>query len=170
VYVFLCYLYGHILISVYSTPETFDIVQSTLSAAARKNLAEISKVLTQISSGQLFGDNDPCLTPINSFVGTAINDFSKWFLEGIKHIPRFVTEIKTCPVVANVADADAQFHANEFLDVTVQPRPVYISPNEVYSLHSLLAQNLDKLVRNLFLKQRWSLTCHRYRVVKMICD
>ncbi|KIJ56777.1 hypothetical protein M422DRAFT_72916 [Sphaerobolus stellatus SS14] len=111
------------------TPETFDIVPSTLSAAARKNLAEISKILTQISSGHLFGDNDPCLIPINSFVDTAIKDFSRWFLE-----------------VANVADAEAQLHAHEFLDVTVQPKPVYISPNEVYTLHSLLAQNMEKLI------------------------
>jgi Ras GTPase-activating-like protein IQGAP2/3 len=48
--------------------------------------------------------------------------------------------------VANVADAETQFHAHEFLDVTVQPKPVYISPNEVYSMHLLLAQHLDKLV------------------------
>lgn len=49
-------------------------------------------------------------------------------------------------VVANVSDAETQFHAHEFLDVTVQPKPVYISPNEVYSMHTLLAQNLSSLV------------------------
>lgn len=49
--------------------------------------------------------------------------------------------------VANVPDAETQFHAHEFLDVTVQPKPVYISPNEVYSMHTLLAQHLDHLVQ-----------------------
>ena len=63
-------------------PETFDIVSSTISAVARKNLSEISKMLIQISSGQLFGDSDPCLMPINSFVESAIKQFSRWFLEG----------------------------------------------------------------------------------------
>ncbi|KAF8529115.1 ras GTPase-activating protein [Hysterangium stoloniferum] len=111
------------------TPETFDIVSSTVDGASRKNLAEISKILTQISSGQLFGDDDPCLTPINGFVESAISQMSRWFLE-----------------IANVPDAETQFHAHEFLDVTVQPKPVYISPNEVYSMHLLLAQHLDKLV------------------------
>lgn len=48
--------------------------------------------------------------------------------------------------VANVSDAETQFHAHEFLDVTVQPKPVYISPNEVYSMHTLLAQHLNHLV------------------------
>lgn len=58
-----------------------------------------------------------------------------------------------CPVihltgllVADVPDAETQYHANEFLDVTVQPKPIYISPNEVYAMHGLLAQHIDNLV------------------------
>ena len=47
--------------------------------------------------------------------------------------------------VADVQDAESQFHANEFLDVATQPKPIYISPNEVYSMHSLLSQHLDRL-------------------------
>ena len=53
----------------------------------------------------------------------------------------------TWAVVANVPDAETQYHAHEFLDVTVQPRPIYISPNEVYAMHGLLAQHIDRLVR-----------------------
>lgn len=48
--------------------------------------------------------------------------------------------------VANVPDAETQYHAHEFLDATVQPKPIYISPNEVYAMHTLLAQHLDQLV------------------------
>ena len=48
--------------------------------------------------------------------------------------------------VANVPDAETQYHAHEFLDVTVQPKPIYISPNEVYAMHTLLAQHIDFLV------------------------
>jgi hypothetical protein len=51
------------------------------------------------------------------------------------------------PLVANVTDAETQYHAHEFLDVTVQPKPIYISPNEVYAMHGLLAQYIDHLVR-----------------------
>ena len=50
-------------------------------------------------------------------------------------------------LVADVPDAETQYHANEFLDVTVQPKPIYISPNEVYAMHGLLAQHIDHLVR-----------------------
>jgi hypothetical protein len=53
------------------------------------------------------------------------------------------------PSVANVTDAETQYHAHEFLDVTVQPKPIYISPNEVYAMHGLLAQHIDRLVRSL---------------------
>jgi hypothetical protein len=49
-------------------------------------------------------------------------------------------------LVADVPDAETQYHANEFLDVTVQPKPIYISPNEVYAMHGLLAQHIDSLV------------------------
>lgn len=49
-------------------------------------------------------------------------------------------------LVADIPDAEAQYHANEFLDVAVQPKPIYISPNEVYSMHTLLSQNLDRIV------------------------
>lgn len=50
--------------------------------------------------------------------------------------------------VADVQDAEAQYNANEFLDVAVQPKPIYISPNEVYSMHSLLSQHLEVLAPN----------------------
>ena len=52
--------------------------------------------------------------------------------------------------VADVPDAETQYHAHEFLDVTVQPKPIYISPNEVYAMHGLLAQHIDQLVRCFF--------------------
>lgn len=51
----------------------------------------------------------------------------------------------TLYLVADVQNAEAQYHANEFLDVAVQPKPIYISPNEVYSMHSLLSQHLERL-------------------------
>src|SRR6266851_10083739 len=53
----------------------------------------------------------------------------------------------TRSVVADVPDAETQYHTHEFLDVTVQPKPIYISPNEVYAMHGLLAQHIDRLVR-----------------------
>ncbi|KAH8113457.1 hypothetical protein DFH11DRAFT_1602139 [Phellopilus nigrolimitatus] len=109
-------------------PETFDIVPNTIDIADRKNLAQISKMLSQITQGKEFGEDDPCLSPLNKYVAEAIKQMRTWIFE-----------------VANVPDAETQYHANEFLDVAVQPKPIYISPNEVYSMHSLLSQNLERL-------------------------
>lgn len=65
-----------------STPETFDIVTSTVDVASRKNLAQISKILTQITSGSEFGDDTPSYVPINDYVRKAIKQMSAWLLEG----------------------------------------------------------------------------------------
>ncbi|OJT08011.1 Ras GTPase-activating-like protein rng2 [Trametes pubescens] len=110
------------------TPETFDIVSTTVDIASRKNLAQISKMLAQITSGAEFGDESPAYIPVNDYVRKSIAQITAWLLQ-----------------VADVSDAETEFHAHEFLDATIQPRPIWISPNEVYSMHTLLSQQLDHL-------------------------
>ncbi|KAJ3869643.1 ras GTPase-activating protein [Lentinula novae-zelandiae] len=109
-------------------PETFDIVSKTVDISSRKNLAQISRVLTQITGGVVFDDHSPNMMPINEFVSRAISQISSWMLE-----------------VANVPDAETTFHAHEFLDATVPPKPIYISPNEIYSMHALIVQHLSEV-------------------------
>ncbi|KAF5393827.1 hypothetical protein D9757_000036 [Collybiopsis confluens] len=108
------------------TPETFDIVSKTLDVSSRRNLAQISKVLTQITSGVVFDDHYPNMMPINEFVSRAISQITAWLLD-----------------VANVPDAETTFHAHEFLDATAPPKPIYISPNEIYAMHGLIVQHLS---------------------------
>ncbi|TFY63402.1 hypothetical protein EVJ58_g3276 [Rhodofomes roseus] len=110
------------------TPETFDIVSSTVDIESRKNLAQISRMLTQITSGAEFSDTTPSYIPVNDYVRKAITQITTWLLS-----------------VADVQDAETELHAHEFLDATVQPKSIYISPNEVYAMHSLLSENLDDL-------------------------
>ncbi|KAL0949959.1 hypothetical protein HGRIS_009979 [Hohenbuehelia grisea] len=110
------------------TPETFDIVSKTIDIASRKNLAQISKILTQITSGSEFTDAQPNYIPINDYVNKAIGQMTAWLLE-----------------VADVPDAETTFQASEFLDATAQPKPIYISPNEIYTVHGLLVQHQDEL-------------------------
>ncbi|PPQ69874.1 hypothetical protein CVT24_003209 [Panaeolus cyanescens] len=105
-------------------PETFDFVPKTTSlTTGKKNLSQISKVLTQITSGFEFDEDKPSLVPLNAFVQVAIQQMSAWFLE-----------------IARVPEAEVQYHAHEFLDATVQPKPIYISPNEIYTIHGLILQ------------------------------
>jgi len=97
-----------------------------------------------------FGDDNPCFLPVNDFANNAIGQVSAWLIEG-EHTP-FTTlmgSLALCvfsPPVADVPDVETQYHAHEFLDATVQPKPIEISPNEVYSIHRVLSEYLDYLV------------------------
>jgi len=66
-----------------STPETFDIVTNTVDVASRKNLSQVSRILTQIISGIEFGNDKPSFVPINDYVRKAIKQMSSWLLEGM---------------------------------------------------------------------------------------
>lgn len=117
-----------------------------MKVTARKNLAQVSKVLTQIITARHFRDDQPTFMPINDFVGEASGRMCAWLLEGVIN-SLFFRKMILILAVADVPDAESYFYAHEFLDVTVQPKPIYISPNEVYTMHGLLLQHLKFLVR-----------------------
>lgn len=110
-------------------PEGFDVIETLVGPMQRKNLAEVSKMLTQVATGKLFSDDNPYLQPLNEYVQQASQRFNQWLLH-----------------IVDVQDAEIQFSADEFLDHTVPQRPViYISPNEIYSMHWLVAQQLEHM-------------------------
>ncbi|KAL9937212.1 hypothetical protein V8E36_003621 [Tilletia maclaganii] len=110
-------------------PEGFDVVETLVGPVQRKNLAEISKMLTQIAVGKLFSEDNPYLQPLNEYVSQASVRFTKWLFS-----------------VVDVQDAEMQFSASEFLDHAANQRPViYISPNEIYSMHALVLGQMDHL-------------------------
>ncbi|KZS97625.1 hypothetical protein SISNIDRAFT_436160 [Sistotremastrum niveocremeum HHB9708] len=110
------------------TPEMYDIVPDTIAPLPRKNLLSISKMLTQITSGSSFGEDTLSLYPLNEYVEKAIPEVQSWF-----------------SAVADVPEPEVHLNAHEFLDVAAQPKPILISPNEVYAMHNLLVQNLQIL-------------------------
>jgi hypothetical protein len=57
-------------------------VSSTIDVSSRKNLAQISRVLTQITTGNVFSENVPSYIPINDYVGKAISQLGAWLIEG----------------------------------------------------------------------------------------
>ena len=65
-----------------STPETFDIVSTTVDIASRKNLAQISRMLTQITSGSEFSEEQLAYLPVNDYVRKTITSITAWLLEG----------------------------------------------------------------------------------------
>ncbi|KAJ2503069.1 iqgap- protein, partial [Coemansia sp. RSA 1972] len=50
-------------------PESFDVIETTISPLQRKNLAEIAKMLNQVSVGKHFSEDNMFLQPLNNYVG-----------------------------------------------------------------------------------------------------
>jgi Ras GTPase-activating-like protein IQGAP2/3 len=48
-------------------------------------LAQISKVLTQITTGREFGDDNPSYIPLEQYIHVAIAQLTAWMLEGNSH-------------------------------------------------------------------------------------
>lgn len=48
----------------------------------RKNLAEICKLLNQISVGRLFDNELPYMTPLNTFIASSSESFTRWIYDG----------------------------------------------------------------------------------------
>ncbi|TIB14627.1 hypothetical protein E3P89_00865 [Wallemia ichthyophaga] len=111
------------------TPETFDVVPKVLDPLQRKNLNEIAKMLTQLAMGEVFSDENTYLTPLNDYIMDASSKFIPWFGQ-----------------VADAVDAETYFNAGEFLEYNTTRKPsIHISPSEIYDVHSLLNQNLDRI-------------------------
>ncbi len=108
-------------------PEGFDVIETLVGPIQRKNLAEVSKMLTQIAVGRLFSDDNPYLQPLNEYVAQASARFTAWL-----------------QAVVDVPDAEMQFSAEQFVEQALNDTPViYISPNEIYALQQLLNQQLE---------------------------
>ena len=58
------------------------MVTKTVDVASRKNLAQVSKVLTQIANGELFED-DSAYAPLNDYIQEAIGEMNAWLLTGM---------------------------------------------------------------------------------------
>lgn len=132
-------LVGHLVYYRYLNPaivapETFDVIEKVVNPLQRKNLAEVSKMLTQISNGKLFSDDNPYLQPLNEYVSQASERFTQWLY-----------------AVIDVPDAEIHFNADEFADHTLQGRErpvIYISPNEIYAMQLLVSEELETLAPN----------------------
>ena len=129
-------------------PETFNLVEDTLDLTSRRNLGQISAVIQQIASGVEFNEESASYVAINGYVSTAIQPLSAWFFEcTYRTVATHYGHTHDGIAVANVPDPEVQYHAHEFLDATVQPKPIYISPNEIYKIHKLLSDHRTHLVR-----------------------
>ncbi|KAI9308755.1 hypothetical protein BJ944DRAFT_246306 [Cunninghamella echinulata] len=126
------FIYYRYLNPAIVSPEQYDVIDHNIDSHQRKNLAEISRMLQQISSGKIFDANDLFLAPLNDYVADAGYRFEQWFLN-----------------VTDVEEPEVHFERDALDDHTRITKPnVYISPYELCHLHYMLEQHIDDLVPN----------------------
>ncbi|KAJ2835527.1 iqgap- protein [Coemansia sp. 'formosensis'] len=108
-------------------PESFDVIETTISPLQRKNLAEIAKMLNQVSVGKHFNEDNMFLQPLNNYVGYTSAKFLQYSFE-----------------VTDVVDPEVHFQVDEFTDLATLTKPsILMSIAEIQTMHQALEANLD---------------------------
>ncbi|KAJ2901537.1 iqgap- protein, partial [Coemansia aciculifera] len=108
-------------------PESFDVIETTISPLQRKNLAEIAKMLNQVSVGKHFNEDNMFLQPLNNYVGYTSAKFLQYSFE-----------------VTDVVDPEVHFQVDEFTDLATLTKPcILMSIAEIQTIHQALEANLD---------------------------
>ncbi|KAL7267915.1 iqgap-related protein [Rhizina undulata] len=123
------FIYQKYFNPVVLNPDTFGIIDKSLTPQQKKNLGELSKMLSQISSGRLFSRDNVYLQPLNEYVAAAISRMKDIFR-----------------TIIDVPDAEARFEIDEFEDLTSKQKPtLYIKMSDIFAIHRLVAQDIDAI-------------------------
>ncbi|KAK3336394.1 hypothetical protein B0T19DRAFT_447470 [Cercophora scortea] len=112
-----------------TAPENVGVIEKQLSPLQKRNLSEVGKVLSQVSSGRQFGGDNIYLQPLNAFIA-----------ESIERLTQITNEIIAVP------DAESTFDIDEYNDLYAKNKPtLYIKMTDVFAIHSLVASELPHL-------------------------
>jgi len=115
-----------------TAPESMGVVEKQLTPLQKRNLSEVSKVLSQVASGKLFGGDNIYLQPLNTYVGDAIERMALIFSN-----------------IISVPDAESTFDIDEFNDLYARTKPtLYIKMTDIFSIHNLVAADLPSICPN----------------------
>ncbi|KAJ2146957.1 iqgap- protein [Coemansia sp. RSA 353] len=108
-------------------PESFDVIETTISPLQRKNLAEIAKMLNQVSVGKHFSEDNMFLQPLNNYVGYTSAKFLSYSF-----------------AVTDVVDPEVHFQVDEFTDLATLNKPsILMSIGEIQTMHQAIEANID---------------------------
>jgi len=114
-------------------PDAFNVITEQLSLVQRKNLTSISRILLNMSMGQLVTDFH--LVPMNPYIEEGQKKFFEFFR-------RVVHKVPTLESYFGVADVEEMIAVSE-------PPVVYISPEEIFYAHWVLKEEVALVVRTL---------------------
>ncbi|KAI8799673.1 hypothetical protein BJ742DRAFT_844964 [Cladochytrium replicatum] len=110
-------------------PEAFDVIESNITPTQRKNLAEVAKMLHQISVNKQFNQDDES-EAMNAYLSKSAKTFGLFFLEA-----------------STVVTAEDYFNIDEYVDLSRTQKPtILISPHEVFQVHRTLVENIGDIV------------------------
>lgn len=125
-------LVGHVIFVNYLCPailaaDNYGILKSALGPLQTKNLNEITKMLSQISSMKPFSKENVYLQPLNDYVKNCIMRMRVCFKN-----------------IINVPDIESEYDMNVFDDLTSHRRPtLYIKSSDIFAIQSLLSQEIS---------------------------
>ncbi|KAI8870707.1 hypothetical protein GQ42DRAFT_178401 [Ramicandelaber brevisporus] len=106
-------------------PDKSGVVDAQVEVRALKNLAQVGKVLNQISVGREFRDEDT-MASLNATVAT--------------HAARFAEFTRH---VIDVPDPESHFDVDQYWDFALTHAPqLYINPASVFSMHNMVVENI----------------------------
>ncbi|KAF2090024.1 ras GTPase activating protein-like protein [Saccharata proteae CBS 121410] len=110
-------------------PETWGVIDRGLSPLQKRNLGEVSKVLSQVAAGRLFGGENIYLSPLNGYLTEAIERADEIWINLI-----------------SIRPAEAHFNIDEFNDLYNTQKPtLYIKLADIFAIHQLIASDLPSI-------------------------
>lgn len=123
------FLYQRYFNPAIAGPDGFGITEKNMSPLQKKNLGELNKILSQITSGRLFAHENMFLQPLNEYVAVAIRRVKDAFV-----------------AITQVASAEERFEIDAFEDLTSKQKPtLYIKMSDIFAIHRLLAQEIEAI-------------------------
>ncbi|KAI8996948.1 hypothetical protein BDB01DRAFT_862678 [Pilobolus umbonatus] len=122
------FIYYRYLNPAIVAPEQYDVIEAVISPIQRRNLAEISKMLQHIATGNKYNNkSEPYYLPVNNFIEETYEEFAQWFYQ-----------------LTDVEDPECYFEMNDLTDQSNTHKPIiYIPTIDLYHLHYVLRNNID---------------------------
>ncbi|KAI9889174.1 MAG: hypothetical protein M1814_005765 [Vezdaea aestivalis] len=110
-------------------PGDWGVVDRGLAPIQKRNLGEVSKVISQVAGGRLFGGENIYLQPLNSYISESFETLGKIWV-----------------AMVNVEDAESRFDIDEFNDLYARKKPtLYVKMADIFSLHHLIANDISSI-------------------------
>jgi Ras GTPase-activating-like protein IQGAP2/3 len=140
------FIYSRYLNSAIKAPESWGVVESVPSAQQRKNLAMVSKMLTHISGGKIFGEEDEILQSLNEYVIHESERMTAVFKKGIQ------VTISRLTLVIDIMEPEEHFAVDQYDDLASTQKPTLaIRQSEVKWVHAFVSKELEIMVNSLMI-------------------